>query len=50
MEVKIALAHVVTHYDIERVEGGEPVNAGFWNARPTGCPRLALRPRAAMPV
>jgi cytochrome P450 len=50
MEVKIVLAHVVMHYDIERVEGGEPVNAGFWNARPTGCPRLALRPRAVMPV
>jgi cytochrome P450 len=50
MEVKTALAHVITHYDIERVEGAEPVNAGFWNARPTGGPRLALRPRAVPPV
>lgn len=49
MEVKTPLAQVVTHYDIERVDRAEPVNAGFWDARPTGGPRLALRPRAALP-
>ena len=50
MEVKTALAHVITHYDIERVEDAEPVNAGFWNARPNGGPLLALRPRAVTRV
>ena len=47
MEAKAALAHVVTQYDVERIEVTEPVNAGFWNARPVGGPRLTLRRRAA---
>ncbi len=43
MELKIALARVIGSYKIERREGPEPVNAGFWRGRPTGAPRLALR-------
>jgi retinoid hydroxylase len=50
MEAKAALAHVVTQYDVERIGTTEPVNAGFWNARPAGGPRLALRRRAAAPT
>ena len=50
MEVKAALAHVVMHYDMERVDDAKPVNAGFWNARPTGAPRLTLRRRAASSI
>jgi cytochrome P450 len=50
MEVKAALAHIVTHYDIECLDGAKPVNVGFWNARPTGGPQLTLRRRAATSV
>ncbi|MEO8132739.1 MAG: cytochrome P450 [Betaproteobacteria bacterium] len=45
LELKAVLAHVVTRYDIEGGDAGMPVNAGFWNARPTGGPRLTLRKR-----
>lgn len=47
MEAKTLLTQMVAHYDIACDAGAPPVNAGFWNARPSGVPRLALRPRAA---
>lgn len=48
MEAKTMLVHVLAHYDIARDESVEPFNAGFWNARPTGGLRMALRPRASV--
>jgi retinoid hydroxylase len=45
MELKIVLARVIQHFEIEVIDGPDPVNAGFWAARPMGGPRLALRPR-----
>jgi hypothetical protein len=47
--LKACVLHLVSNYDIERGEcagHAAPVNAGFWNARPGGALRVALRPRS----
>ncbi len=45
MEAKVALAHIVARFDIERLSTSVPANAGFWNTRPRALPQLALQPR-----
>lgn len=47
MTLKMVVARLIDRYQIDRGDGPEPVNTGFWGGRPIGGPRLGLRPLTA---